>query len=78
MASSPRLVGLLLLPDFSQLGLAAATEPLFVANWLSGSELYRWFSLSLDGKQVRSSAGQKLPVDALGIDVPIPKKVPSP
>jgi AraC family carnitine catabolism transcriptional activator len=58
------LVGLLLLPDFSQLGLAAATEPLFVANWLSGSELYRWFSLSLDGKQVRSSAGQKLPVDA--------------
>jgi AraC family carnitine catabolism transcriptional activator len=64
MASSPRSVGLLLLPDFSQLGLAAATEPLFVANWLSGSELYRWHSLSLDGKPVRSSAGQKLPVDA--------------
>ena len=64
MADSPRLVGLLLLPDFSQLGLAAVTEPLFVANWLSGSDLYRWRSLSLDGKPVRSSAGSKLPVGA--------------
>lgn len=64
MADESRLVGLLLLPDFSQLGHAAATEPLFVANWLSGRTLYRWQTLSLDGKAVRSSSGQKLPVDA--------------
>ena len=64
MADESRLVGLLLLPDFSQLGLAAVTEPLFVANWLSGRTLYRWQALSLDGKAVRSSSGQKLPVDA--------------
>ena len=64
MADESRLVGLLLLPDFSQLGLAAVTEPLFVANWLSGRALYRWQTLSLDGKAVRSSSGQKLPVDA--------------
>ena len=64
MAEESRLVGLLLLPDFSQLGLAAVTEPLFVANWLSGRTLYRWQTVSLDGKAVRSSAGQKLPVDA--------------
>ena len=64
MADEPRMVGLLLLPDFSQLGLAAVTEPLFVANWLSGRTLYRWQTLSLDGKAVRSSSGQKLPVDA--------------
>jgi AraC family transcriptional regulator, carnitine catabolism transcriptional activator len=64
MADTPRSVGLLLLPDFSQLGLAAVTEPLFVANWLSGRELYRSRTLSLDGKPARSSAGQKLPVDA--------------
>jgi AraC family carnitine catabolism transcriptional activator len=64
MADEARLVGLLLLPDFSQLGLAAVTEPLFVANWLSGRARYRWQTLSLDGKAVRSSAGQKLPVDA--------------
>jgi AraC family carnitine catabolism transcriptional activator len=64
MADESRLVGLLLLPDFSQLGLAAVTEPLFVANWLSGRALYRWQTLSLDGRAVRSSSGQKLPVDA--------------
>jgi len=64
MADLPRSVGLLLLPDFSQLGLAAVTEPLFVANWLSGRELYRWHTLSLDARSVRSSSGQKLPVDA--------------
>jgi AraC family carnitine catabolism transcriptional activator len=64
MADESRLVGLLLLPDFSQLGLAAVTEPLFVANWLSGRACYRWQTLSLDGKAVRSSSGQRLPVDA--------------
>jgi AraC family carnitine catabolism transcriptional activator len=64
MAEDTRLVGLLLLPEFSQLGLAAVTEPLFVANWLSGRTLYRWQALSLDGRPARSSSGQKLPVDA--------------
>jgi AraC family carnitine catabolism transcriptional activator len=64
MADEPRLVGLLLLPEFSQLSLAAVTEPLFVANWLSGRTLYRWRTLSLDGRAARSSAGQRLPVDA--------------
>ncbi|MEZ5830920.1 MAG: GlxA family transcriptional regulator [Dongiaceae bacterium] len=64
MADESRLVGLLLLPDFSQLGLAAATEPLFVANWLGGDTVYRWQTLSLDGRPVRSSSGQRLPVDA--------------
>jgi AraC family transcriptional regulator, carnitine catabolism transcriptional activator len=64
MADEPRLVGLLLLPEFSQLGLAAVTEPLFVANWLNGQTLYRWRTLSLDGRPVRSSSGQRLPVDA--------------
>lgn len=64
MADAPSSVGLLLLPEFSQLGFAAATEPLFVANWLSGRMLYRWHTLSLDGRPVRSSAGQRLPVDA--------------
>jgi AraC family carnitine catabolism transcriptional activator len=63
VADESRLVGLLLLPDFSQLGLAAVTEPLFVANWLSGRALYRWQTLSLDGRAVRSSSGQRLPVD---------------
>ena len=64
MAETPRSVGLLLLPAFSQLGLAAVTEALFVANWLSGETLYHWRTLSLDGKPARSSAGQRQAVDA--------------
>jgi AraC family carnitine catabolism transcriptional activator len=64
MAEAPRSIGVLLLPDFSQLSFAAVIEPLFVANWLSGRELYRWRTLSLDGKPVRSSAGQRPQVDA--------------
>src|SRR5688572_1690710 len=64
MAEAPRIVGLLLLPAFSQLGLAAVTESLFVANWLSGETLYHWRTLSLDGKPARSSAGQRQMVDA--------------
>ena len=66
---TPRSVGLLLLPEFSQLGLAAVTECLFVANWLSAREVYRWRTLSLDGKAARSSAGQRVPVDR-GIEQP--------
>src|SRR4029453_7966092 len=64
MAEAPRSIGVLLLPDFSQLSFAAFIEPLFVANWLSGREFYRWRTLSLDGKPVRSSAGQRPQVDA--------------
>jgi AraC family carnitine catabolism transcriptional activator len=64
MTDSCRTVGLLLLPQFSQLSFAAATEPLLVANWLSGRELYRWRTLSLDGRPAISSTGQRLAVDA--------------
>jgi len=64
MADSATSVGVLLLPDFSQLSYAAVTEPLFVANWLSGRALYRWRTLSRDGKPVRASAGQRVSVDA--------------
>ncbi len=64
MADGATSVGVLLLPDFSQLSYAAVTEPLFVANWLSGRELYRWRTVSRDGKPVRASAGQRLSVDA--------------
>ena len=62
MAAAPRNIGLLLLPDFSYLGLGAAIEPLFVANWLAGEALYRWQTLSLDGKSVRASNGLGVPV----------------
>jgi AraC family carnitine catabolism transcriptional activator len=56
-------IGFLLLPDFPQICLAAAIEPLFIANWLAGAELYRWETLSLDGRPVRASNGTSVAVD---------------
>jgi AraC family carnitine catabolism transcriptional activator len=52
-----RRLGLLLLPEFSNLGLAAVTEPLFVANWLAQRPLFSWKTLSSDGQAVRASNG---------------------
>src|SRR5580698_4031059 len=58
-----RRLGVLLLPEFSNLGLAAVTEPLFVANWLAQRTLFEWRSVSVDGKPVRASNGALLTVD---------------
>lgn len=58
-----RRLGLLLLPEFSNLGLAAVIEPLFVANWLAQRSLFEWQSVSLDGKPVRASNGAELTVN---------------
>ena len=60
----PQRIGFLLLPEFPQIGLAAAIEPLFIANWLSATPLYRWETLSIDGRPVRASNGASVGVDA--------------
>ena len=66
-----RRLALLLLPEFSNLGLAAVIEPLFVANWLAQRSLFEWRSISVDGKPVRASNGALLPVagDCSGVSV---------
>lgn len=67
MDQSVHRFGLVILPDFSNLGLALAVEPLFVANWLSQRQLFQWSVLSVDGLSVRASNGMRVPVDgALG------------
>ena len=58
-----RKVAFLVLADFSNLGLAAATEPLFVANWLSQRPLFEWKVISVDGQPVRASNGRLIEVD---------------
>jgi AraC family transcriptional regulator, carnitine catabolism transcriptional activator len=57
-------VGFLLLPAFSHLGLAAAIETLFIANWLADSRLYSWVTLSKQGGEVKASNGMRLRCDA--------------
>ncbi|MGY6536375.1 MAG: GlxA family transcriptional regulator [Pararhodobacter sp.] len=67
--AKPHAFALVLCPGFSQLALPLMTEPLFVANWLTGRRLFTWRTLSTDGLAVPSSAGPAVPVDApLGPD----------
>ena len=63
MGDDVRDIGFLLTPSFSALGLAAAIEALFIANWLSGRSLYEWRTLSRTGGDVRSSSGLRIAVD---------------
>ena len=58
-----RKVAFLVLPEFSSLGLAAAIEPLFVANWLSQRPLFDWKVISVDGRPVHASNGRITAVD---------------
>jgi AraC family carnitine catabolism transcriptional activator len=64
MGDEARRVGFLLTPAFSLLGLAAAIEPLFIANWLAGRLLYAWQTLSRDGRPVMASSGMRWAVDS--------------
>jgi AraC family transcriptional regulator, carnitine catabolism transcriptional activator len=58
-----RKLALLLLPEFSNFGLAAVTEPLFIANWLVQDTAFEWHTICDDGKPVRASNGRLVPVD---------------
>lgn len=55
-----RQIAILLFPQFSNLCLANAVEPLRAANTLSRKQLYQWHFLALDTGPVLSSSG--LPV----------------
>src|SRR3990167_1931722 len=54
---APQSIGFLLLDNFTLISLASAVEPLRMANQLSGRELYRWTTITVDGGQVWASVG---------------------
>ena len=58
-----RKLALLLLPEFSNFGVAAVTETLFIANWLAQETVFEWRTISDDGKPVRASNGAIVAVD---------------
>lgn len=62
-AATPQRVGLLLVQGFSYLAMAAAIEPLFIANWVAGRKLFSWSTLSTDGFAVKASNGTQTSVD---------------
>ena len=64
----PRRVGILLMPQFSNLGLALVVEPMALANWLSQRVLYEWSVLSLDGEPVAATNGMRVPARPVTAD----------
>ncbi|MDR5868578.1 choline metabolism transcriptional regulator GbdR [Halomonas koreensis] len=62
--ATPQTLGFLLLDNFTLISLASAIEPLRMANQLAGRELYRWYTLGLDGAPVKASDGLQVTPDA--------------
>jgi transcriptional regulator GlxA family with amidase domain len=56
-SGSPVKVVFLLLPNFSLTAFTAAIEPLRLANYVSGKELYYWETCAIEGKPVTASLG---------------------
>ena len=61
---APYRVGLVLIDDFALLSYASVTEPLRVANLLSGRELYHVSVLPTSGAMATSSGGVLVPATA--------------
>jgi transcriptional regulator GlxA family with amidase domain len=57
-------VGILVLPLFSNLTLAAVMEPLRAANRMAGRPLFAWTILTEDGQAIVSSSGLRIAPDA--------------
>ena len=62
-SSQPVSIAFLLLPQFSNLCLSNALEPLRAANGYATRRAYNWQFVSLDGKPVRSSSGMAVMPD---------------
>lgn len=54
---------ILILPDASLMSVAATLDPMRAANRISGQQLYRWRTVSVDGRPVATSCGMGLQVD---------------
>ena len=73
MASSdsqelPTSFGFLLLDDFTLISMSSAIETLRMANRLSGTDTYRWATMSIDGQAVSASDGVSVNVDSAARD----------
>lgn len=64
---TPETIVFVLLHNLSMLAFTSAIEALRIANQLTGKTLYRWTTMSEDGKSVRCSNGIEIGIDcALG------------
>ena len=57
-------IGFLQVPEYSQIAVSSAVEPLRMANSFSGQTLYEWPLITLDGQPVKASNGLAMLPDA--------------
>jgi transcriptional regulator GlxA family with amidase domain len=69
-STEPEMIGFLMIPQFSMIAFSAAIEPLRLANYLSGQELYRWVLISRDGGLEKASNGIDVRIDYALADAP--------
>lgn len=62
-AGEPKRYGFVLLPNFSLIAFSSALEPLRMASWVAGDDLYETILISHDGEAVASSSGVQTQVD---------------
>ncbi|MDH3480886.1 MAG: GlxA family transcriptional regulator [Gammaproteobacteria bacterium] len=66
--ATPFRVAFVLLPKFSSLTLSCLVEPLRIANYCAGRELYRWSYVSTDGAAVPGCSGYSIVTASLSDD----------
>jgi transcriptional regulator GlxA family with amidase domain len=63
--NSPFSITFVILPKFSGLTVSALVEPLHIANYCAGEELFQWRYLSVDGGNVLSCSGMNIVTEPL-------------
>lgn len=56
---TPQHIVFALVEDFTHIAFSCAVEPLRIANFIAGKDLYRWSFLSEDGQTAKSSNGSR-------------------
>ena len=59
----PYRIAIVLLPKFSSLTLASMVEPMRIANYSDGRQLYHWQYVSADGQDVPGCSGYSVPTE---------------
>ncbi len=67
----PQRYGFFLVPDFTLIGFASATEPLRMANMADSSTRYQWHTITANGTSIRSSNGTTIQPDCAIADAPV-------
>lgn len=66
---APFRFAFVLLPKFSSLTLSSLVEPLRIANYCSGGELYHWTYVSVDGTAIPGCSGYNIDTEVLSDDL---------